>query len=181
LPVEEVDEVVEVKPEVCGRCGHPLVGSDSAPVRHQVTDVPPVVARTTEYRLHTLACPECGEQTRAELPEGVSRGRFGARVQGMVAVLSGAYRLSKRNIVGILQDFFGVKLSLGTVSALEEAASEALEGVVEEVRGYVKQQFVVNVDETGWKEGNTLRLAPPSSALIVRKWLMRQGAAESSL
>jgi len=71
----------------------------------------------------------------------------------MVAVLSGGYRLSKRNIVGILQDFFGVKLGLGTVSALEEATSEALEGVVEEARGYVREQSVVNVDETGWKEG----------------------------
>ncbi len=57
----------------------------------------------------------------------------------MVAVLSGGSRLSKRNIVGILRDFFGVKLGLG--------------GVVEEARGYVREQSVVNVDETGWKEG----------------------------
>jgi len=72
----------------------------------------------------------------------------------MVAVLSGAYRLSKRNIAGILQDFFGVEMGLGTVSALEEATSAALEGVVEEARGYVREQSVVNVDETGWKEGS---------------------------
>ena len=130
-----------------------LCGSDPDPARHQVTDLPPVVCTTTEYRLHTLGCPECGEQTRAQLPAGVSWGRFGARLQAMVAVLSGAYRLSKRNIAGILQDFFGVKLGLGTVSALEEATSAALEGVVEEARGYVQQQSVVNVDETGWKEG----------------------------
>ena len=154
LPVEEVDEVVEVKPEVCGKCGHVLCGSDPDPARHQVTDLPPVVCTTTEYRLHTLGCPECGEQTRAQLPDGVSWGRFGARLQAMVAVLSGAYRLSKRNIAGILQDFFGVEMGLGTVSALEEATSAALEGVVEEARGYVREQSVVNVDETGWKEGS---------------------------
>ena len=131
-----------------------LCGSDPDPARHQVTDLPPVVCTTTEYRLHTLGCPECGEQTRAQLPAGVSWGRFGARLQAMVAVLSGAYRLSKRNIAGILQDFFGVKLGLGTVSALEEATSAALEGVVEEARGYVREQSVVNIDETGWKEGS---------------------------
>lgn len=153
LPVEEVDEVVEVKPEGCGKCGHSLEGSDLHPARHQVTDLPPVVATTTEYHLHTLGCPECGEQTSAQLPWGVSRGRFGARLQGMVAVLSGAYRLSKRNIAGILEDFFGVQVGLGTVSALEEATSTALEGVVEEAREYVQAHSVVNVDETGWKEG----------------------------
>ena len=154
LPVEEVDEVEEVKPEVCWKCGHPLEGSDLHPVRHQVTDIPPVVATTTEYHLHTLGCPACGEQTRAQLPAGVPRGRFGARLQAMVAVLSGAYRLSKRNIVGILEDFFGVQVGLGTVSALEEATSAALEGVVEEAQEYVQAQCVVNVDETGWKEGS---------------------------
>ena len=94
LSVEEVDEVVEVNPEVCGKCGHVLCGSDPAPARHQVTDLPPVVCTTTEYRLHTLGCPECGEQTRAQLPDGVSWGRFGARLQAMVGVLSGASRLS---------------------------------------------------------------------------------------
>jgi len=154
LPEEEVDEVVEVKPEVCRRCGHLLEGNDAHAVRHQVTDIPPVVCTTTEYRLHTLGCPECGEQTSAQLPDGVSRGRFGARLQAMVSVLSGAYRLSKRNIAGILEDFFGVEIGLGTVSALEEATSAALEGVVEEAGEYVQAQSVVNVDETGWKEGS---------------------------
>ena len=173
LSVEEVDEVVEVKPEVCGRCGHPLVGSDAVPVRHQVTEVPPVVSKTTEYRLHTLACPECGERTRAELPDGVSWGRFGARVQGMVAVLSGGYRLSKRNIVGILQDFFGVKLSLGTVSALEEATSAALEEAVEEARGYVREQSVVNIDETGWKEGGKKAWLWVAVTSLVRVFVVR--------
>src|ERR1035437_8738490 len=49
-----VDEVVEVRPLACAACGVLLLGEDPAPGRHQVTDIPPVRPRVTEYRRHTL-------------------------------------------------------------------------------------------------------------------------------
>jgi transposase len=70
VPVEQVKEVHDVKPDVCRRCGHELVGRDPEPYRHQVTEIPPVVAEVTEYRLRTLTCPECGTETRADLSLG---------------------------------------------------------------------------------------------------------------
>jgi len=72
----------------------------------------------------------------------------------LVAVLSGAYRLSKRNIQQLLADCFGVEMALGSISALECATSEALQESVAEARGFVQQQPVVHVDETGWRETN---------------------------
>lgn len=152
-PVEEVEEVVVVKPSTCGHCGHSLGGEDPTPRRHQVTEIPPGVATTTEYQLHTLWCPGCGQGTRGELPPGVPGGSFGPRLQAMVAVLSGAYRMTKRNIESLMADFFGVEVGLGSVSNLEQATSEAVRDVVEEARVYVKEQSVVNLDETGWREG----------------------------
>jgi transposase len=71
----------------------------------------------------------------------------------MVAALSGQYHLSKRQIEELLADFFGVELGLGSVTALEQATSEALKEPVEEVQAAVKEQPVANVDETGWREG----------------------------
>ena len=152
-PMEEVKEVIPVKPEKCHRCGHPLEGEDANPQRHQVTEIPPLVSETTEYQLHTLECPQCWERTCAELPEGVPAGAFGPRVQAMVAALSGQYHLSKRQIEELLGDFFGVEMGLGSVKALEEATSEVLKKPVEEAQETVKKQPVANVDETGWREG----------------------------
>lgn len=106
--------------------------SQSSQRRHQVTrtlrvrEIPPVVAETTEYQLHTLQCPACGFRTPAELPKGVPAGAFGPRVQAMVAALSGQYHLSKRCIEGLCEDFFGVELGLGTVSSLEQTMSAVL-------------------------------------------------------
>jgi transposase len=69
-------------------------------------------------------------------------------------MLSGTYRLSKRNIQQLLADCFGVELALGSISALERATSEALQEPVAEARRFVQQQPVAHVDETGWREAN---------------------------
>jgi transposase len=84
----------------------------------------------------------------------VTERAFGPRLQALVAVLSGAYRLSKRNIRQLLADCFGVDLALGSISALESATSEALWEPVAEARCFVQQQPVAHVDETGWREAN---------------------------
>jgi transposase len=152
LPVAQVDVVVPVKPTTCASCGHPLVGEDPHPHRHQVSEIPPVHVQVTEYQLHTLRCPHCQRLTEASWPDGVPRGAFGPRVQAVVSLLSGAYRLSKRQIQQLLSDGFGVEMALGTVGQLEQSLSQALARPVDAARAYVRQQAAKNVDETGWKE-----------------------------
>jgi transposase len=120
------DETVVVKPLACGHCGEALQGDDAEPLRHQVAEIPEVRAHVTEYRLHTLRCG-CGKLTAAHLPDGVPRGAFGPRLQAILAVCAGAYRLSKRNIQQLARDFFEVEISVGGISELEEVTSEALE------------------------------------------------------
>ena len=151
LPMEEVKKVVVLKPRRCERCGRGLSGEDPAPRRHQVSELPRVRARVTEYRLHTLSCP-CGAQTTAQLPQGVARSAFGPRLQGTVALCTGLYRLSKRTTRELLRDLFGVELSLGSVSACERVTSAALAVPVEKARACVQRARVANADETGWRE-----------------------------
>lgn len=154
VPLEEVKEIHEVKPPACCTCGHELEGEDVEPYRHQVTDIPPVKVEVTEYRLHTLACPGCGETTRAELPEGVPQGAFGPRFQATISLLSGHYHLSKRKSAEILKDLFQAEIGLGSVPALEQRTSEAIREAVQEVHEHIRKQPTVNIDETGWREMN---------------------------
>src|SRR6266853_4077010 len=42
LPVDEVDEVVVIKPAQCTHCQAPLSGDDPTPWRHQVIEIPPL-------------------------------------------------------------------------------------------------------------------------------------------
>jgi len=68
LPPEEVNHIVELRPTACCKCGHLLLGYDPDPVRHQVSEIPPVKAEVTEYRQHRLTCAVCGERTAAQWP-----------------------------------------------------------------------------------------------------------------
>jgi transposase len=153
VPVEAVDVLIPVKPMQCPRCQHPLHGADPQPQRHQVAELPPVKPVITEYQLHRLVCPACGEATRAELPLGVPRGEFGPRVQAITALCTGAYHLSKRTTQCVMEDLFGLLMSLGTIANLEQATVQTLTAPVAEARAYVQAQPVAYLDETGWREG----------------------------
>jgi transposase len=153
LPVEAVDVVIPVKPVWCHRCQHPLRGEDPQPQRRQVTEIPPVRPVITEYQLHRLVCPVCGAATRAELPAGVPMGRFGPRVQAITTLCTGAYHLSKRATQSVMEDLFGLSMSLGTIANLEQATVQAVAEPVAEARAYVQQQPAAYLDETGWREG----------------------------
>jgi transposase len=75
-------------------------------------------------------------------------------MQAMVTLLTGRYRLSKRDVTEIMADFFQANLSTGSVCNLEHRTSEAVSEPVAEARAFVKEQRVVNMDETGWREAN---------------------------
>lgn len=168
----EPDKVVDVRPCSCDGCGAALVGEDANPWCHQVTEIPKPVAETVEYRMHELRC-ECGRITRAPLPDNVPRGAFGPRLLAMVAVCTGAYRLSKRAVEELLRDFFGVELSLGSVSNAERIIAGALEAPHQEILAAVRTARVANADETSWSEGNKLAwlwtgTTPTATAFLIR-------------
>jgi transposase len=153
IPVEEVDEVVVLKPEQCTHCHAPLRGDDPQPWRHQVIELPPIKPVVTEYQWHQLVCAACGAVTRAPWPAGVPSGTYGPRVQATVALYTGSYRLSKRTTQQMMDDVFGVPLSVGTISQLEQATTAAVGTPVEEARTYVHTQAVAHLDETRWRQG----------------------------
>src|SRR5262249_5704012 len=57
VPLEQVSEGIASKPQPGRRRGGPLSGTDPAPWRQQVVEVPPLHPPITEYQLHRLACP----------------------------------------------------------------------------------------------------------------------------
>jgi len=152
VPPERLTAAVECKPAVCRGCGHGLEGADPEPGRHQVAELPEVRPDVTEYRLHRLVCPRCGIATRGRLPAGVPRGAFGPRLQAVVALLGGAYRLSKRQVRALLADLLGLTVSTGMVCKTERHAAGAVAGPVDEVYEHVRTAAAAGVDETGWRE-----------------------------
>lgn len=152
VPPEKVRNTFTCKPSNCRRCGHGLLGEDPMPLIHQLAEIPKVEPIVDEYRLHRLACPDCGETTCGTLPPGVPSGRFGPYLQAVLAMFSGAYRLSKRQIEQLSADLFGLTISTGMISKLERLSAEILEAPYNELAISVHSTKAANIDETSWRE-----------------------------
>jgi len=154
VPVEDVDEVVVLKPAPCRGCHALLSGDDPTPFRHQVSELPPSTPVITASQGHQRVCAACGETTRAPWPAGVPGGTSGLRVQATVALSTGAYRLSKRTTQHVMDEVCGVPMSVGTIGPLEQATTAAVAAPVEDARTYVQAQEGAHLDETSWRQGD---------------------------
>ena len=152
--IAQVDRVIDLRPVGCAHCGHLLLGDDPAPARHQVSEVPRCKARVTEYRRHRLRCLVCGEINQAAWPEDMPSGSFGPRTQAIVAYLTARLTASHRDVAEAMDVLHGIKLGLGSVSAVQQRVSQSLQAIVEQARQYVVNQASQNVDETSWPEAD---------------------------
>jgi transposase len=152
VPSERLRSSRDCKPRTCRACGESLHGTDPDPLVHQVAELPKIEPIVDQYRLHRLGCPKCGKVTCGPLPEGVPTGHFGPYLQAVLATLAGAYRLSKRQIQQLTGDLFGLSISTGMISKLEQQSTEALEAPYNELAAAVHQARVVHGDETSWRQ-----------------------------
>jgi transposase len=161
VPPEAVDRVVRHWPTQCRHCQRALpAGPEAAvgePIRHQVTELPPVRAEVTEHQLGRVCCPGCGGETWARLPPEVPAGAFGPRLQAAVALLSGRYRLSRREVAAVCGDLLGARLAVGSVDALCQATAAALAEPVADLTAAVRKAAVAHADETSWPQAGQRR------------------------
>jgi transposase len=184
VPPERVASVTECKPAECRCCGHPLSGEDAEPRRHQVAELPPIEPEVHEYRLHRLNCPHCKTVTCGALPDGVPRTAFGPRLHAVLSLLTGAYRLSKRQVALLGSDLLGLTISIGMIAKLERITAEMLEQPVTELAEQVKTAEAANIDETGWRENGRkawLWVVVTSLGIVFRIVRSRAGAVAKDL
>ena len=161
-PAERVDEIRPVLPDQCQQCGHTLpqrweqAETTGTVQRHQVTEVPPIRAHIIEYQCHRVICPECGESTRAAMPEEAI-GQFGPQLTALVAYLTVVGRMPRRVVEVLLTQVLGIDISLGSTQKCWEEASQAVATPCQELEQRLKDEPVLNADETGWRTNGAKR------------------------
>lgn len=152
VPEDQVTEFVDVFPARCENCWETLPEiPDPDARRYQVTEVPPLSPEITEFRRHGVKCVRCGHTTRVSFAESeIPRSAFGPRLMSLVALLTGVYHVSRRKTAQLLSDMVGARLSLGSISAIEERVSNALSPAVAEVWEHVQGADIKHTDGTSW-------------------------------
>ncbi len=122
-PSDQMDEIVDHYPDVCGACGARFAVWQQRPGgrfgRHQVAELPAISVSFSEHRTHQLRCRDCRARTSATLPAEIAGSPFGLRLQAALVTLTAAE---------IARDLFGVELSTGAADATCQRAAEALAG-----------------------------------------------------
>jgi hypothetical protein len=162
VPAERVAEIRPLLPEQCQHCGQALpaeieqVQTTGTVQRHQVTELPPIQARIIEYQCHRVVCPQCGESTRATVPEE-ALGHFGPQLAALIAYLTVVCRMPRRVVEALLGQVLGIEISLGSTQKCWEEASQAVAAPCQELERQLKDEPVLNVDETGWRTNGAKR------------------------
>ncbi len=151
VPATQVTSSEDHHPTHCRGCARGLpTRNDPDPIRHQVWDVPEIRPTVTEHRLHHATCDVCGVTTCASLPLGTPQGAFGPGVLALAAMLVADGHMTRRKVVRLLRDVFGIDISLGALSESEAIASDAVAPAVEEARVQALAEKAKHVDATTW-------------------------------
>lgn len=160
LPPGRVQETFVFVPKRCRKCQTRLSEkagpNDPAPTRHQVIELPPVIAQVTEYQGHFRTCAGCGEVTHEPIPREVLVHGTGPRLTAALSYLSGCHGISKRGVEEISDNLFAAPVSLGAVVNLEQEMSAALAAPHQEALAAVQAAEVKHADETSWKQRGKL-------------------------
>jgi hypothetical protein len=155
-PVEEVDNLIHWYPEQCDNCGKALPQEGSAneagePFRWQVSEIEPIKPFITEHQAHSSVC-DCGWETSATLPPEVLKSNFGPRLASIIAYLAAVLHVSRRGTREFCETLLGANIALGSVQNLLEDTSEALGPIDKELKDALREESVINSDETGWRD-----------------------------
>lgn len=151
MPATEVDEVIDIFPEYCDVCQRvPPQHKCANPFRHQLFEALPNGGgrHVTERRFHSYRC-NCGEWLSASR-DSMPKTWFGPRLSSHICSLTGKHHQSRRDVVQLLDELFGIHISLGSVSNIEGRMSQALEKPSDEALQSVRQAEVKHADETSW-------------------------------
>jgi transposase len=154
VPLDEVQEIIVLRPSSCRRCGEGLLGEDTQPWRQQVWELPEIKPIITEYQRQRLICACCGTSTCAALPSGVPAHQSGPRLTAFVALLMAHFRQSKRRVGLFCQSVLNIPCSTGLAVKLQRRATLALRGAYDELAQLLPAQQVLGIDESPTRQAN---------------------------
>lgn len=151
IPSDQVTAVINCKPmDICACGGSIKLGEKIH--KHQVFEIPIPKYEVIEYQIYKGCCDSCHQDHEGKLPAGVTLKGFGPRAHSMISLLTSKYRLSKRLAKNWFHDVYAMPICLGSISNVEHTVSQSLEVVHQEVASAIREEQIVNVDETGHKE-----------------------------
>lgn len=147
VPTDDCDRVVPLAPTACRRCHAVLTGTDPAPLRHQVWELPEIKPVVTEYQRHRLTCG-CRATTCADLPPGVPLGQSGSRLVALTGLLMAHFRQSKRRTALFLESLLGQPCCAAPAVKMQHQVTAALRPAYDALVAQLPAQPHLGINES---------------------------------
>jgi transposase len=148
LPEESVHQVIPCHPyPICHTCRSEVTLKRICQ-RKQVFDLSDSGLYINEYQVHEGICVGCKKRIKGRLPKSLTKGILTSTTLSKIALLLADYRLSRREVKRLLEEFFNLKLSVGTISNAERLVSDALKAPYDEIAKSVQASDYMHLDET---------------------------------
>ena len=149
--VEQPDDVVRHRPQVCSQCRADLREvPGSVAERRQVLDVPEIRLVAHEHQIEAICCPTCHSISLGSFPAAVSAPvQYGPHLQALAVYLHQGQLLPTARTCEALAALCGCQLSEGTLLQWSELAAERLAPTVERIAELIADSRLQHADETG--------------------------------
>jgi transposase len=149
--VEQPEEVVRHRPQVCSHCGEELSAvPGSVAERRQILDVPEIRLRAQEHQIEAIVCPACRTTCLGSFPALVSAPvQYGPHLQALVVYLHQGQLLPTARTCEALEALCGCHISEATLIQWSELAAERLAPTVERIAELIAASQLQHADETG--------------------------------
>ena len=149
--VEQPDEVVCHRPEICSQCGEDLSAVPGSVVeRRQVLDVPEIRLLAHEHQVEAICCPTCHSISLGSFPASVSAPvHYGPHLQALAVYLHQGQLLPTARTCQALAALCGCQIAEATLIQWSELAAERLAPTVERIAELIAASRLQHGDETG--------------------------------
>jgi transposase len=149
--VEQPDDVVRHRPEVCSQCGEDLSAvAGSLAERRQVLDVPAIRLLAQEHQIEAICCPTCHSSSLGSFPASVSAPvQYGPNLQALAVYLHQGQLLPTARTCEALEALCGCQISEAILLEWSELAAERLAPTVERIAELIAASQLQHGDETG--------------------------------
>jgi hypothetical protein len=151
---DEATREVHHAVENCPDCGRKLSGGWTHSKR-QTIEIPDTPIEIIEHVLIARRCGVCGKVhvPKLGIADGViGKQRVGPRLMSFIATLSIAKRMPQRMIQKLLEDLYGVHISVGEIAEVLHKVAEFAKGNVQWILRRIRGSLHAHGDETGWRE-----------------------------
>jgi len=151
IPPEKIDQFLDCCMDNCPDCGSDELSKYGSECLQQI-ELPEVKAIVTQFNRIQYRCVCCGNCSTASLPKGIPNSAFGTRLMALIATLTGAFHLSKRDAMQLLKDLYGIEICEGSIINVEERVTSAITEIYHRIHRFVTKGILCkHFDETSWR------------------------------